>query len=253
LEFADYREYQPGDDFRYLDRHVYARHGRTVLRQFHIDQQASITVLLDMSASMAAGEPAKERLAKQCAAALTAIALFGGDRVDIGLFDGQGVQWHPRLAKVASLPRLFGWLEGAKARGEVSLEGVARVTYERLSPGGLLVVVSDWLLDGVPAALARWFQRGQELVALQVLSPDELDPRRLGSGALQLVDAERGEVVDVDLSPDTETRYREAFEAHQRELRDSMAAVQAWHVSASSDESVDDVLLSRMRVQGVLR
>lgn len=253
LEFADYREYQPGDDFRYLDRHIYARHGRTVLRQFHIEQQITVALLLDLSASMGAGEPAKLRLAKQITAALSAVALFGGDRVDVGLFDGRGIRWHPRMARTTALPQLFAWLESAEPSGEVALDAVARASYDRLAPGGILVVVSDWLLDGIPAALGRWFQRGQELIAVQVLAPEELDPRRLGSGALQLIDAERGEAIEIELNPDSELRYREAFEAHQRELNESLSGVQARTISASSEDSVDDVVLSRMRAQGVVR
>lgn len=253
LEFADYREYQPGDDFRYLDRHIFARHGRTVLRQFHIDQRITVSVLLDLSASMGAGEPRKDQLAKQFAAALATVALYGGDQVDVGFFHGAGVVWHPRLSKTAALPNLFRWLEQATPAGDVSLEAVARATSERLAAGGMLLVISDWLLDGVEAALTRWSQRGQEVVALQVLAPDELDPMRLGAGRLQLIDAERGELLEVDLDGDAIRRYRGAFEAHQRDLQRYISAVNGRWVSASSDERVDDVILRRFRLQGVLR
>src|SRR5690606_20908473 len=69
LEFADFRSYQAGDDIRYLDRHVMARLGQKVIRQYSVDKQLQVTFIVDASASMACGEQSKlVRAVELCAA-----------------------------------------------------------------------------------------------------------------------------------------------------------------------------------------
>jgi uncharacterized protein (DUF58 family) len=252
VEFADYRDYQPGDDFRYLDRHVYARHGRAVVRQFTVEQRFQVTVLLDASASMASGAPSKYGQARRLAAALAAVALYGGDQVDLAVCTGAGVQWHPRATHPRGVPRLLSWLAEREAHGQVDLDAVARVTSERLSRSGLLLVVSDWLLDGVDTALRRWHALQQDVVAVQVLAPDEIDPGRLATGPLQLVDAETGEPLDVELDGDAVARYRAAFQAWQGEFHAQLNAIEGRWVRVTSDEPLRDAVLRGWRRQGLI-
>ena len=252
IEFADYRDYQPGDDFRYLDRHVYARHGRTVVRQFTIEQRFQVTVLLDASASMASGAPSKYDLARRLAAALAAVGLYGGDQVDLAIYSGKGILWHPRATHAGSLPRLLSWLVEHSVDGAVDLDDVARATSERLSRGGLLVVVSDWLLDGVGAALRRWSALQQDVVAVQVLAPDEIDPSHLAGGPVQLIDAESGESFDVELDEDAVARYRAAFHDWEGEFHGQLTAIEGRWVRVTSDEPLRDAVLRGWRRQGLI-
>ena len=71
VEFADHRDYQPGDDFRYLDRNVYQRFERLLLRLYEEEEDLAIYLIVDVSASMAFGAGEKLRYAKRLAAALT--------------------------------------------------------------------------------------------------------------------------------------------------------------------------------------
>src|SRR6201998_4988522 len=94
-EFADHREYYPGDDFRYLDWNVFARHDELLLKRFQEEEDLHVYLLLDCSASMAYGTPPKFDFARQVAAALSYIALADLDRVAIIAFAGDIVADFP--------------------------------------------------------------------------------------------------------------------------------------------------------------
>src|SRR4051794_32184025 len=81
IEFADHREYTPGDDFRHLDWNVYARHGDLLLKRFQEEEDLHVYFLLDCSRSMAFGNPPKFDLARRVTAALAFIALAGLGRI----------------------------------------------------------------------------------------------------------------------------------------------------------------------------
>src|SRR5947209_6404625 len=84
MEFADYRRYAPGDDFRRIDWRAYARLERLFLRVFEAEENLTVTILIDCSDSMQHGKPPKALLATSLAAALAYIALKCEDRVIIG-------------------------------------------------------------------------------------------------------------------------------------------------------------------------
>src|SRR5438105_14741607 len=86
IEFADHREYAYGDDFRYLDWNLYARHDELMLKRFQEEEDLHVYLLLDCSRSMAFGEPPKIDLARQVVAALAYIALADLDRVAVTAF-----------------------------------------------------------------------------------------------------------------------------------------------------------------------
>ena len=252
IEFADYRDYQPGDDFRYLDRHVFARHGRTVVRQFTIEQRLQVTVLLDSSESMDTGVPNKLVRGRELAAVVVAVALYGGDQVDLATCSGDGITWFPRLSNPRKLHTALAWLQERSPRGRIDLEHVARATTERISRGGLLVVVSDWMLEGVEPALARWRHLQQDVIGVQVVAPNERDPSAMDDEALLLTDRETGVGVELTLDADTVQRYRSAFRSWQAELRAALTAVEGRWVSVSSADSLHDTVMRAWRQQGVI-
>src|SRR5947207_4511851 len=84
MEFADYRRYTPGDDFRRIDWRAYARLERLFLRVFEAEENLTVTILLDCSNSMQHGKPSKASLASSIAAALSYVALKCEDGVIVG-------------------------------------------------------------------------------------------------------------------------------------------------------------------------
>src|SRR3954454_15058734 len=120
IEFADHREYTPGDDFRYLDWNVFARHDELLLKRFQEEEDLHVYILLDCSRSMDFGANPKFDYARQVAAALAYIALADLDRVAVVAFAGDVVADFPLTRGKARILSLLKFLEGLEPRGDVT-------------------------------------------------------------------------------------------------------------------------------------
>src|SRR2546429_5774365 len=116
IEFADHREYTPGDDFRYLDWNLYARHEELLLKRFQEEEDLHVYLLLDCSRSMAYGEPAKFDFARQVTAALAYIALADLDRVAVVAFAADLVADFPLTRGKGRILSLLKFLENLPAQ-----------------------------------------------------------------------------------------------------------------------------------------
>ena len=117
IEFADHREYTPGDDFRYLDWNLYARHDELLLKRFQEEEDLHVYFLLDCSRSMGFGNPPKFDLARQVTAALAYIALADLDRIAVIAFADRIIgDFRLTRGKARILP-LLDFLEGLGPQG----------------------------------------------------------------------------------------------------------------------------------------
>lgn len=253
LEFEDYRDYQPGDDIRHLDPHVHARLGQNVIRQFALSQQMNVTVILDLTASMAAGDPAKHLMAARLAAMLAFVAVSGGDRVRVGAWSAGRMHWHAVTGSQRQLAGLLRWLENLHPAGSGDQLQLARISAPRLLPGGMLVVIGDMYSEGHREALGIWRARGQEVVAIQVLAPAELDPALLGDGPVSLLDSETGEELDMTLSAGSISRYREVFDSWLEGIRSAVHARDGRHLLVRSDADLESDVLPDWLQKGLIR
>ncbi|HEX7021982.1 MAG TPA: DUF58 domain-containing protein [Trueperaceae bacterium] len=252
IEFADHRPYGMGDDIRHLDRHVYARLGQHVVKQFALYQQLPITVLLDGSASMAYGHPSKFQMAQTLAAGLAYVGLAGGDQVLVGVFSGRGLQWYARLHGTRRVHSLLSWLERQRAQGGMDLAQVVRAAGPRLQRGGLMVVISDWWLGGVDEALLSLGVLEQEVVGIHLLSPEELEPTRLGGGDVRLVDAETGNEVETALDAAVLQRYGQELDAWREETRQRLQKQHGRYLFVRSDDEPERLFLRDWRHEGLI-
>lgn len=252
IEFADHRPYHIGDDIRYLDRHVHARLGEHYIREFSMYEQLPITVLLDASSSMDFGAPSKFRFASQLTGALAYVGLVGNDRVQAAAFHGEEVHWYRTLHGVRTAKGLFSWLERCEPGGVTAFAMAARAVANRLSPGGLLVVVSDFMADDVESAFRIFGQLEQELVAVHVVAAEELDPSVLGDGDVTLVDVETGLEVDVSLSNETMDRYRVEIKAWRDRIRDLITKQNGRYLAAPTTSDLPRLLLNSWRTEGFI-
>src|SRR5438093_3326219 len=191
IEFADHREYTPGDDFRYLDWNLYARHEELLLKRFQEEEDLHVYLLLDCSRSMAFGSPPKFDFARQVTAALAYIALADLDRVAVVAFANDIVDDFPLTRGKGRILSLLKFLEGLPAGGtDTDLNRVATGFVHRNQRRGLALVVSD-LYD------PNGFERGLDLLrhhryephVIQVHDKLEADPRDM-LGDLELFDIE---------------------------------------------------------------
>lgn len=253
MEFAEYRAYQPGDDVRHIDRFVYARSGQHHVRRFHVEQQLHGVVVVDASASMGAGEPPKRAHALRLAATFALAFVTGGDRARCLTANAHEIRWHTPVARHHQLAPLVQWLGHTVTRGSFDVVDVAQRVIEQQTMAGMVVLISDLMHDGLAAAVARLRGEGHEVLAVQVLSPDEADAALLGEGTAWLVDAESGERLPATLGGAAAERYRRAFDAWQGDVRAAVGAAQGRHVLTTTSDDVATLFTRTWRVAGLIR
>lgn len=179
VEFAEYREYAPGDDLRRLDWRALGRTDRFFIKQYEEESNLRATIVLDASASMRyqSGKLSKFDYAATLAASLATLLIEQQDPVGLALFDREQRQWLPPSATQTQLALIIGQLEEAKPDRETDLGSVLQVLGDQLKKRGLIVLISDLLtdLDAFFDGLARLQYRGHEIVIFQILDADEME------------------------------------------------------------------------------
>jgi uncharacterized protein (DUF58 family) len=178
VEFAEHRQYTPGDEIRYIDWRAYAKTDRYYIKEFEEETNLRCYILLDVSGSMkyAGREVSKFRYGCFLAAALAYLMLHQQDAVGLVTFDTDVRRYIPPRARPNHLRVLFQELERTEPGGETELAGVIHGLAERIKRRGLVVVISDFFYDlpDLLGALQHFRHRKHELLLLHVMAPDEL-------------------------------------------------------------------------------
>jgi uncharacterized protein (DUF58 family) len=253
-EFADYRTYSPGDDFRRIDWKAYGRLGTLYYRLGEAQEDLALHLLVDTSTSMDYGTPNKLHYARQLAAALGYLALARLDAVGAGALAPDTAPL-PLLRGKAQAGRLFGYLDGlaasASGRSAAALLDSVRA-YRRGAARGVVVLLTDGFFpDEHAAGLGELLHAGFQPVLLHLLSPQELEPDMAGD--LELIDSETGEPVPASLTPEILARYRERLDTWCGELERYCAARRIPYVRLSTAVPLEEAVLGELRRRGVVQ
>ncbi len=246
VDFADFREYHPGDDFRRIDYHVMARLDQVLIKLFEADDEITVRLLIDTSASMAVGS--KILQAKKIAAAMGFVALTAHDSVSVHTFPARTPA--PRFAGRAAVPAFLDYVERLEATG---LTPFAEAAGHLLSQGGLpgLTVVLSDLLTAEWRSLVQLRASGSDVTVLHILCEDDLDPDF--SGDLELVDRELGDRLTVSVTDDVSASYRERVERWRIEVAAAARGAGAGFAAVDAEDDVEALLLRTWRSAGILR
>lgn len=251
VEFADFRDYALGDDLRLLDWNVLARLERLFIKLYVEEEDVTIHLLLDTSASMAAEDGGKLVFAKRAAAALGYIGLASEDRVAVTALAGRVGRRHVALRGSGRVLRLLAALSAIDAsQGQTDLLAAARHAGAQITGRGVVVLLSDLLDPAADRVIRDLAATGSELIVLHVLSPAEVDPPL--EGDLRLVDAETGAGVDVTADLATLDGYRARLAAWQAGLADVAAKRRATYVPLTTDLPLADLVFAELRRRRVL-
>jgi len=247
LEFADHRQYSPGDDVRHIDWKAYKRLNRLLLRLFDEEQDLSIYLFLDASQSMA--NDGKFEQAKRIAAALCYIGLVHLDRVTIVPF-GARLQLETVAGRGrARIFQVFAALDRVATAGQTSLVQAFTQFASTSRPRGLAIVISDFLDPaGIEAGLKVLSRTRHDVCAVYVTSAQE--PAIGALGEIRCVDAETGEVRDIDVTAGLAKAYREAWQAHALAIEQCCKRWQVAYVRANAEDPLEDVMLRTFRQGG---
>jgi uncharacterized protein (DUF58 family) len=248
VEFADFRNYTPGDDFRLIDWNAYARLDRFMLRLFVAEEELPLSLFVDLSGSMDWGKPNKAETARRLAGAIAYVALAALDRVRLTVFaDGPTSGGAPYRGRRAAAG-LFARLQSLPAGGVTNYEKLVW-PIGRQRPG-MTVLITDGLGEPVDPALMALQRAKQEGAVLQLLAPQEAAPD--WSGDARLKDAETGLEREFTATPLTQGSYLRALAqrtddiqraAHRRGLR---------FARLSTAEPIDEMVQITLRRLGLL-
>jgi len=253
IEFADHREYTPGDDFRYLDWNLYARHDELLLKRFQEEEDLHVYILLDCSQSMQFGSPAKFDLARQVAAALAYIALADLDRVAVVAFADRVVQDFPLMRGKARILSLMQFLEDLKPTGEATnFTELVTSFIHRPQRRGLAVVISD-LYDpnGYQQGLDILRHHRYEPNVIQLYDPAEAEPAFLGD--IELQDIESGTIRKITVTEKNIRQYKEIFDNFLDSVRSYCRSYGSSCTISHTQIPFDELLLGMMREAGTVR
>jgi uncharacterized protein (DUF58 family) len=263
VEFADYRNYVHGDDFRYLDWNLYGRLERLFLKLYEEERELPVRIFLDASESMTFGEPKKFDFARQVAAAIGYVALAGFDRVSVIPFptipgDGQGSRNGDVAARGAlrsvrgkkSAIQFFRNLSALVPGGVADFNQALRRGALEARRAGLAVVLSDFLDPaGYEAGLNALIGRGFQVDAVQILAPDELTPATYGD--LRLVDSETGATQEVTFGRYRLKAYHQTVQNFLQRMREFCQSRGINLFTASSSTPLEELLLKQLRAAEV--
>ncbi|HJT68272.1 MAG TPA: DUF58 domain-containing protein [Pyrinomonadaceae bacterium] len=246
-EFTEYRQYNPGDDLRYLDWRLLGRTDRYFIKKYRADTNTQCHLLIDTSASMNyahASTVTKLQYAKFLAASLAYLLNRQQDAVGMVAFD-QKIHTHvPARNRIGHMRTIFGNLSLLEPGGETRLAESLHQLAEILTRRGIVVMISDFYDQ--PDRLQEAFQhlrfKGHDLIAFHVLDQNELD-FEFTDPVLLLEDAETQEQMPV-LPDVVMSGYRERMRKHVEEMRRCAATNHVDYEVLTTKQALDFALFS---------
>lgn len=252
VEFADHRDYQPGDDFRYLDWNVYQRFDRLLLRLYEEEEDLAIYFIVDASSSMGFGDGKKLRYAKRVAAALAYVGLANLDRVSIVSTTDKVLERMPATRGKARIFKVFRFLRELEPEGQTNLEDALKTFVAQNKRRGLVVLASD-LYD------PHGFERGINVLrynkfdpfVVHIVDAEEAKPKL--SGDVLLYDCETGDEREVTVTAKVLERFEDAYRNYLEEIDRFCTSKQVPYIRADVSQPFDELILRVFRRGGFLR
>jgi uncharacterized protein (DUF58 family) len=251
VEFADFRNYVPGDDLRLIDWNLYARLDHLFLKLFQEEEDLHFYALIDASESMNFGDPTKLHVAKQLAAALGYVGLCRADRVRVSALGPPG-RHAPVLRGRASLWKMLTYLDELDSGHNVSLFDGVKEFSVRSAGAGVVVLISD-LMDksGFESALRMLVGRRMDVFLMHVLSPEEIDPPLRGDR--KLIDVEDGDEAEVTINAQLLGRYKQTVQSFIDNVKSFCNRRSIVYLPVRTDQSVEGIVTRYLRKRGVVR
>lgn len=208
LEFAEYKEYYPGDDFRTIDWNIYGRLDKLAVKSFTREEDIPIYILLDASKSMALG--GKLEFAVKLAAAIAYLGLVDLNRVSVYAFGDKLLSGVPPKGGSRQIFHIFKYLAALTPSLKTNLNTALEDFAKRRLETGLLILISDMLSGGgFTQGLSQLLFKRFELVIVQILAPADLDPDF--EGEVELTDIEDAQAPKLPAEENAKGAYKTAL------------------------------------------
>lgn len=251
VEFAEYRQYVPGDDIKHIDWKAYARTDKYYLKLFEEETNLAGYIVLDASGSMAykSGKLSKLEYASRMAACLGYFMMRQRDAAGLVTFDTDIRTILPAALRQSHLQRMLNTLGETKAGNETDLAHPLHQVAEAIKKRGLVLLISDLMsdIDPLMSALQHLKFAGHDVIVMQVLDPHEVDFPF--DQVVEFTDSETGEKFKT-AGRSARDLYLKEFEAHQRAIRDGCAALKIDHAVFDTRMPLDFALAEYLYRRG---
>lgn len=257
VEFADYREYQLGDDIRRIDWNLFSRFEKYFIRLFTDERQMDVQIFLDCSASMGKENRAKAEYAVSVAAALGFLSVHNMDKVSFKLIKEDAVDdpFGTIIGK-NSFFRAISLLENLNFSDDADISQAVSSCANTGANNGLSVIISDFLTrKDWKKAVDYLTYKKRQVLAIQLLSPEEEEPTY--SGRVSLIDVESGDLADprnmkLRITRSLQLAYQEALKDMKADIKSFCASRGADFISVTTDKPVERMLFGELLKAGIM-
>ena len=252
VEFSDYRDYAPGDDFRRIDWNAYGRFDKFFIKVFMEEREGVFNFFIDKSKSMDYGLINKKDTALKVVAALSYIALNNLDRVNISTMESGNIENIKSAAGNKAFLRILRELDNLEFKGSTDL--TKSIKKRPLSNRGASIIVSDFLnnygLKDLEESLKYLAFKKQEIILVQILSEEEINPDF--NNEITFIDSETNEAVKMSLTPNVIKEYKRALKLYKNSLEDLVKKYGGKFISVSSSMEIEEIILGEFSKKRVL-
>ncbi|MGR3220122.1 MAG: DUF58 domain-containing protein [Candidatus Anammoxibacter sp.] len=266
LEFADYREYSPGDDFRYIDWNLYSRLDKLLIKTFKEELELTVHILLDSSKSMIfPPEDKKFEYAKSIAIAFSYIGLSDQNSVSITPFFNvdagkdknikESSIHTPFYRKRSDIFKISNFLNEISAGGQIDFNRFLKLyVHKNRSKGGAILIISDFMMD--PEVYKRGLSllrfNNYDIKVIQILGAKELDPfQKIKRG--HIIDVETNERKMVNITASVRKKYKDIITKHNNDLKEFCRSNKIVYSLAKSDVKFEDYILKELPKLGFVK
>lgn len=257
VEFADYREYQLGNDIRRIDWNLFSRFEKYFIRLFTDERQMDVQIFLDCSASMGKENRTKAEYAVSVAAALGFLSVHNMDKVSFKLIKEDAVEdpFGTIIGK-NSFFRAISLLENLNFSDDADISQAVSSCANTGSNNGLSVIISDFLTrKDWKKAVDYLTYKKRQVLAIQLLSPEEEEPTY--SGRVSLIDVESGDLADprnmkLRITRSLQLAYQEALKDMKADIKSFCASRGADFISVTTDKPVERMLFGELLKAGIM-
>ena len=252
-DFADYRDYIPGDDITKIDWNAFARFEKLYIKLYLDERQVHTRIYIDASRSMAFGKGKKDEQAIKIAAALAYISICEMDKVSIYVIRNSQVE-----EVAVNLLGREAYFNNIGKLNDIVFEGESNIS-EAILPttvgygDGLSVIISDFLMDSdYETALDHLSGKKRDILCVQVLSKEELNPK--SRGKMHFYDSENSDkFYRRNINKEIIRAYKLALEYATGRIRDCCLAREGQYMLVSSSDGLLDIFYDKMVNLGVLK
>ena len=250
VEFAEYREYMPGDPISQIDWPVYARSDRYVIRRFHEDVSIRCYVMLDISGSMGykgSGAMSKTEYGSYLAAAMLYVMIQQSDTSSLITFDSQIRSYYEPTGTFTRLKPMLLDLENLKLGKAGDIEAVLHNAAELIKGRALVVIISDFLQEPekIIRGINHLYHDGKDVTLFHLMDPTEMNMAI--SGLLEIVSMEQEGKLVVDFGLIKES-YLKQLRIYLDKLRTGCQKIRADYIFADTGMDVYDAILQRRKI-----